>query len=234
MESPLTIIARDDERGEGILQGRGWSLPMVTIAYGVPVLVCFFLGGQQALGIALWPLNNFTLMLLAWSLIWGLFLLWSGRHGYYRDLYLFRPEDHLLIHLGSGRVEPLVGAEARRLVHEQNEMNWHLDVGRGYLGKLDRRAFREHPLWVPRSAKEVLLRPVDGGALALVLILVEPILLAALLAGESFVVFLSGHLWVAVAWLLVRGVDWWLQSQLPRCARRLLEETPAGVALNRG
>lgn len=107
-EPPVRILQRD-VAGQTVLLLGNQQLLVQLLCLLPPLLIGALLAGQLALDFRPWPPGNFELTLLAWGLLWLLFLGYCLLAGAYPNAYLFNPRRKWLLHLNSGEPIDLAG-----------------------------------------------------------------------------------------------------------------------------
>lgn len=97
------IVRVDPASGSAMLIGATHGLTLM-LGCMTPLVIGLMFAAQLACDLPPWPVGNYELTLLVWTVLWLAFLGYSLCCGSYVETYLFNPQQRRLWHLNSGEV----------------------------------------------------------------------------------------------------------------------------------
>lgn len=229
-ELPVRILQRDAGSQTVLLLGNQQLLAQVLCLF-TPLLIGLLLAGQLALDFRPWPLGNFELTLLAWGLLWLLFLGYSLLAGAYPNTYLFNPQRQWLLHLNSGEPIDLAGiaqaSQARQAAVDPQSIAVHpqerlMPCNASLLGELDWERLQVIDAYRPLPLRDYLRRLFSPEVLVASSVVAETFLVTFLIISFDLVGFLLAHLVLGLAALACGLAGYALQLRAAERCQALL------------
>lgn len=229
-EPPVRILQRDAV-GQTVLLLGNQQLLVQLLCLLPPLLIGALLAGQLALEFRPWPLGNFELTLLAWGLLWLLFLGYCLLAGAYPNTYLFNPRRQWLLHLNSGQPIDLAGIvqvqQARQAAvdplgvagHPQEQL---LPCNAQLLGELNWERLQAIDAYQPLPLRDYLRRLFSPEVLVASSVVAETFLVTFLIISFDLVGFLLAHLVLGLAALACGLAGFALQQRVAMRCQALL------------
>ncbi|VXC18386.1 conserved membrane hypothetical protein [Pseudomonas sp. 8AS] len=229
-ESPVRVLQHDASSQTVLLLGNQQLLVQLLCLF-TPLLIGLLLAGQLALEFRPWPLGNFELTLLAWGLLWLLFLGYCVLAGAYPNTYLFNPRRQWLLHLNSGQSIDLAGIvqvqQARQASPEPLSVAGHpqeqlLPCNAQLLGELDWQRLQAIGAYRPLPLRDYLRRLFSPEALVASSVVIEVFLVTFLIISFDLIGFLLAHLVLGLAALACGLAGFALQQRVAMRCQALL------------
>ncbi|QKE65569.1 hypothetical protein HNE05_20130 [Aquipseudomonas campi] len=229
-EPPVRVLQRDAISQTVLLLGNQQLLAQLLCLL-TPLLIGALLAGQLALEFRPWPLGNFELTLLAWGLLWLLFLGYCLLAGAYPNTYLFNPRRQWLLHLNSGEAIDLAGIvrlqQARQAAVDPQSVAAHsqenlLPCNAQVLGELDWGKLQAIDVYRPLTLRDYLRRLFSPEVLVASSVVAETFLVTFLIISFDLVGFLLAHLVLGLAALACGLAGYALQQQVAARCQALL------------
>lgn len=229
-EPPVRILQRDAASQTVLLLGKQ-QLQAQLLCLLTPPLIGALLAGQLALEFRPWPPGNFELTLLAWGLLWLLFLGYCLLAGAYPNVYLFDPRRQWLLHLNSGESIDLAGiarvSRARQAAVDPQSVAVHpqesrLPCNAQVLGELDWERLQAIDAYRPLPLRDYLRRLFSPEVLVASSVVAETFLLTFLIISFDLVGFLLAHLVLGLAALACGLAGYALQQRVAARCQALL------------